>query len=194
MTCEYVKPSSFVTKGEKVEVLFMNEDDNPSWYKGIVMEIHHSGEDDYGTYVECEVEYEDGEVIKDSRFYDCDFNNSDSLDTWKFSNMVTMLIESLDETRREIDRVKNGESSDDESSDVVDDIPEKPRQTVSSILFGVSMFLVTGFFIKQLYCNYTKYVNDVEECRIQSDINEFWYMFNKACYNVINKYTNQTIM
>ena len=126
MACEYIQPSTFVCPGEKIEAVFL-DDDKKKWYKGTVVKVNKYSEDKYGRYVECKVEYEDGEVVDDARFYDCDFNDSESSDAWRFTPTLTRVIEALDETKREIQDMKDETYTDDDSDDDASDDP--PRQT-----------------------------------------------------------------
>lgn len=99
-----IQPSTYI-RGQHVEAIFL-EDDKPKWYKGTVKSVDHYGEDNHGTYVECEVEYEDGEVLEDARFYDCDFENDESLDSWRYSSSLNDILETLDEVKGDIEEMQ----------------------------------------------------------------------------------------
>jgi hypothetical protein len=105
MVYDNIKPSKFVV-GQSVDVVFL-EDDKSKWYKGLVKNVNHYGEDNNGTYVECKVEYEDGDIVDDARFYDCDFENDDSLDSWRFSSSLNDVLEALDEVKGDLEVLQN---------------------------------------------------------------------------------------
>ena len=99
-----VNPSQFVL-GQRVEAIFL-EEDKPKWYKGVVKSVGHFGEDNHGTYAECVVEYEDGEVIDDARFYDCDYENEESLDSWRYSSSLNEVLEALNDVKGDIEELQ----------------------------------------------------------------------------------------
>lgn len=169
MTCQNMKPSSFISIGENIEVLFMNKENQPVWYKGIIKDNIIYGYDKYGTYVDCDIQYEDGEFVYNARFYDCDFNNTDSLDTWKFSNIVTKLIESLDETKcetkRELNDIKNSlcdartpYKTDNTNKTDKTRLNMNDQRSMSKILMYMSIFFMLGYLIKHFYSIYSDYI------------------------------------
>ena len=127
-----VNPSQFV-QGQAIEVIFL-EDDKPRWYKGLVKGVDHYGEDNNGTYVECKVEYEDGEVVDDARFYDCDYDNDESLDSWRFSSSMNDVLESLNEIKNDIEELQN-----------------KTKRKNIPVLVKLAFFIATGVLLKAAY-------------------------------------------
>lgn len=202
MVCDYVKPSGFVQKNETVEVLFM-EEDAPKWYKGTVTDINHYGKDAFGYYVECAVLYDDGEFVADSRFYDCDFNNPESTDSWRFPSALTGVLTILDKTRQDIDLLKkkqkmsfeaiSEEEDDEDYEDEEDDEAEEdqedeeeqpepsPKRPRSTFLIGLSILLITGLFMKRAYLNYV-----LVQCMNQySSVQDAIAAINTLCFHNI---------
>ena len=164
MVCDYVKPSGFVQKNETVEVMFM-ENDVPRWYKGVVTDVNHRGKDAYEHYVECAVQYDDGEFVPDARFYDCDFNNPESTDSWRFPTSLTGVLTILDKTQKDILFLKKKQDlqeeedpdEDEEEEEDEEDEEEKksPKRSSSRPYFiGMSLFIIAGLFVKRAYLSY----------------------------------------
>lgn len=153
MACEYIQPSTFVCPGEKIEAIFL-DNDQKKWYKGTVVKVHKHREDKYGHFAECRIEYDDGEVVDDARFYDCDFNDSESSDAWRFSPTLTRVIEALDETKREIQDMKDESYTDDESDAPSVDNPNVvcpvARQSFLSKIASAAVIAGIAFTIKGL--------------------------------------------
>jgi hypothetical protein len=133
MVYDNIQPSQFVM-GQPVEVVFL-EDDKPKWYKGLVQSVDHSGEDNNGTYVECKVEYEDGEVVDDARFYDCDFENDESLDSWRFASSLNDVLEALDEVKGDIEFLRK----------------QSERRPPIPLFVKLAFFIATGALMKAAY-------------------------------------------
>lgn len=195
MACDHIQPSLFVKEGEKIEVVFLNEEEEPSWYKGVVTKVDHYGKDNHGEYVECDVDYEDGETVTDTRFYDCDFNDETSLDAWRFSSSLTRVIETLDDTKKEIEMLREGsDGSCDSEYDSDHDEPyaRRPSSPVSQAVIGLSLMMMTGLIIKRLYM---KYIDECNERAYQysiCDISDLFDTFQKSCFNVIDRLKNSS--
>ncbi len=114
-----IKPSRFVKVGTEIEAMFFGEDGvTKEWYSGEVIKVHRLGVDKNGGYVVCHVEYDDGEIVEDSIFYDKDFelqeNTSTSEDLWRLKGTMTVLLryfimntKYLEQLNAEILEVKN---------------------------------------------------------------------------------------
>ena len=200
MACEYVQPNTFVKVGEKVEVVFLNSDDVPSWYKGIIVRVDHHGKDSHGNYVECDVDYEDGESVTDTRFYDCDFNDENSLDAWRFSNSLTQVIEALDDTRRDVEVLK--ENSRSGSCDEEDESDESglnydtgsderyigiSPSPISHLICTLGLMILTGFVVKNLYLKYVDKCHEMTSNYTVCDITHVIDTFHRSCFNIIDK-------
>lgn len=93
----------FVYEKERIEVLF-KEDEGCTWYFGVIKKIHYHGEDEYGAFVECDIDYDDGDEETETRLYDCDYN-LDKPDTWRFATNMDDTIIAIEETRKMISPV-----------------------------------------------------------------------------------------
>lgn len=96
------KPVQFIKQGGVIEARFINDDDEPQWFKGVVQRINKVGE----TYIDCVVLYEDGELVDHAVFYNDDFDNNESLDAWRFEGTMSLLIEFLTRNSEEIQDLK----------------------------------------------------------------------------------------
>lgn len=84
--------SRFLVTGSEIEVRFVDPE-NPEhhrWYCGVVKTARY-GTDANGSYAECDVLYEDGEKVKEQRFYDDDFGD----ELWKFETPLSDLIKNM---------------------------------------------------------------------------------------------------
>ena len=69
--------SRFLVTGSEIEVRFVDPE-NPEhhrWYCGVVKTARY-GTDVNGSFAECDVLYEDGEMVKEQRLYDDDFGDN----------------------------------------------------------------------------------------------------------------------
>lgn len=101
-----IQPVKFIIKGTELEVRFIGEDDEFQWYKGIVQDINFYGEDDNGTFINCKILYEDGELIDETILYNINFNDDDSIDAWRFVGDISMLISYMINTVNELTKLK----------------------------------------------------------------------------------------
>lgn len=102
-----VHPIRFIKNGTELEIQFIDADnyDTLKWYKGIVSNVVSFGNDENGSFIECDIEYDDGEIEKRSRLYDKEFNN-EGVDSWKFVGNITLLLSFLMQNNREISDLK----------------------------------------------------------------------------------------
>jgi hypothetical protein len=107
MSTVNIQPVKFIKAGTELEVRFLDEDDKLKWYKGVVQRVNHFGEDDYGSYVSCSVLYEDGEKVSDACFYNKDFDEDNSLDSWRFAGNISLLISFMIKNTGEIQSLKD---------------------------------------------------------------------------------------
>ena len=99
--------------------------DTHRWFQGIVKKVHRYGEDRFGRYVECDVLYDDGEMVKEQVFYDGDYGN----DVWRFagdlgglvSNLVSYVEELEEEGDDDYEECSDEDEESDEESDEDDD-------------------------------------------------------------------------
>jgi hypothetical protein len=84
--------SRFLVKGSEIEVRFVDPEnpDHLRWYCGVVEKVRYGG-DANGAYAECDVFYEDGELVKEQRLYDDDFGD----ELWKFDTPLSNLIKAM---------------------------------------------------------------------------------------------------
>lgn len=142
-----VSVSRYIKTGTEVEAKYVdpNSDDETRWYQGIVKKINKYGEDDCGKYTECDVLYDDGEFVKDWRFYDEDYGD----EVWRFSSHLASLIDALlmrikelegdnDNNEGEEDDDEEGEDEEDEDIEDNDEIEEdsdfEENDTVDNLL------------------------------------------------------------
>jgi hypothetical protein len=92
-----VQPSKYIRVGMPIRASFITgeyEDDTYEWYDGVVQKITKRGK----SYVDCNIQYDDGEVTKKQRFRD-DCYSSDTKpreDVWKYGiSSVNMLVDEL---------------------------------------------------------------------------------------------------
>lgn len=116
----------YVKVGTNIEAWYVDTtDDGPDthrWFQGIVKKVHKYGEDRFGRYVECDVLYDDGELVKEQVFYDGDYGE----DVWRFSgelgrlvgNLVSYVdeLEDRDEEDPDYEDTDEGSDKDDDSS------------------------------------------------------------------------------
>jgi hypothetical protein len=112
-----VSVSRYIKTGTEVEAKYVdpNSDDETRWYQGIVKKINKYGEDDCGKYTECDVLYDDGEFVKNWRFYDEDYGD----EVWRFSSHLASLIDALLMRIKELEgeEVEDEELDEDEAVD-----------------------------------------------------------------------------
>lgn len=99
-----VSVSRYIKTGTEVEAKYVDPetDDETRWYQGIVKKVLKYGEDDCGKYAECDVLYDDGEMVKGWRFYDEDYGD----EVWRFSSSLAPLVDALLLRIKEVDEVK----------------------------------------------------------------------------------------
>lgn len=87
-------PTHFVVSGVSIKSRFINEDtgEGYKYYDGNVDSVTAYGRDADGTYVSCNITYNDGEIVTDACLYDKDFENEDSDDAWYFVTKESMLF------------------------------------------------------------------------------------------------------
>lgn len=208
MTCEFISPSTFVREDERIEVFFL--DGTSGWYKGRVSSIGHYGKDKHGRYVECEVVYEDGDVIKDTRLYDDDFN-TDSPDAWRFSSSLNGVLEALDEARRDIATLKShpignkdddlssgynstcdGDNDNDSDSDgegcpygAIKPVP----LSATRVAYAAGLLMVSYSLMKAVYMRYVtlRCEGDYRRCQVFTDFEVLCDVFNRACISIIER-------
>ena len=89
-----VHPIKFIKPKTEVEVAFASGDnpDEIEWYKGTVRRLNFYGHDNKGRFVNCWVDYDDGESVPDAFFYDSDFNIKLKDDSWRFTGAIALLM------------------------------------------------------------------------------------------------------
>jgi hypothetical protein len=107
MTHINIQPIKFIKKGTELEVRFLGDDDKYKWYTGIVHEINYYGEDISAKFINCQILYEDGEVVNDANFYNDNFNDEDNIDAWRFVGNISMLISFIIKNTNEINNLKD---------------------------------------------------------------------------------------
>lgn len=154
-----VNPSTFI-RGQHVEAIFI-ENDKPKWYKGYVKNVNHFGEDNHGTYVQCEVEYEDGDVFEDVCFYDCDYENEESLDSWRYTTSLNDIIAALKEVKGDLHDLKD---------DIENLRSQKTKTSYSYLsLYSYSYIFRIAFIMATVAAMKTAYLylqDDYERCRV----------------------------
>ena len=80
-----------VVQGVYLKVKLLYEDDIPHWFDCIVTQVNGYGNDDQGTYVDVNIQYEDGEEVENDRFYEQRYN-TDDIDGWHIVDNVTTEI------------------------------------------------------------------------------------------------------
>mgnify|MGYP006280627891 CR=1 FL=1 len=161
-----IKPSYFITLKSDVLVKFENDNDEFEYFPGTIDKLHHYGVDEKGSYVTCDVKYEDGQKDAEAKFYDCDFENPESDYSWKFKNMsliIKYLIDSHQELLELKERVDEIDDTAYESED--NDDPSPPQRdpddedsfSISRVIFNlivVSMPFVAMFAMRDTLCAY----------------------------------------
>jgi hypothetical protein len=89
-----VHPIKFIKPKTELEVAFASGDDPDEieWYKGTVRHLNFYGHDNKGRFVNCWIDYDDGESVPDAFFYDCDFNIKLKDDAWRFTGTIALLM------------------------------------------------------------------------------------------------------
>lgn len=102
-----VSPTSFLREGSEVEVRFV-DGERTTWYRGVIKKIDPTAwSGKYGDYVMCDVLYEDGDYLTDTELYDKDFNDTESLDAWRFARGEwNEVVQTLLNNREEIGKLK----------------------------------------------------------------------------------------
>ena len=125
--------SRFLVAGSDIEVRFVDPE-NPEhhrWYCGVVKTARY-GTDANGSYAECDVHYEDGEKVKEQRFYDDDFGD----ELWKFETPLSELIKNMKdeiealEEQYGIDPNYDSDDSDSDEEDSSDDDVDTHRDNI----------------------------------------------------------------
>lgn len=108
-----VSVSRYIKTGTEVEAKYVDPetDDETRWYQGIIKKVLKYGEDGCGKYAECDVLYDDGEMVKGWRFYDEDYGD----EVWRFSSQLAPLVNEL------ILHLKDDDASEDEDYEDDDD-------------------------------------------------------------------------
>lgn len=106
-------PTHFVVPGVCIKSRFVNEDTGEGYryYNGNVNSINSYGRDVNGTYVSCNIEYEDGETVSDAYLYDKDFEKEDSEDCWYFESKDSMLIKWVNQISNDTKDLKQAVAS-----------------------------------------------------------------------------------
>ena len=86
-----VHPIKFIKPKTEIEAAFIY-DDKLTWFKGTVRRLNFYGHDEKGRFVNCWIDYDDGESIQDAFFYDCDFNLNSQEDAWRFTGTIALLM------------------------------------------------------------------------------------------------------
>ena len=125
-----------VVQGVCLKVKLLYEDDIPHWFDCIVTQVNGYGNDDEGTYVDVNIQYEDGEEVENDRFYEQRYN-IDEIDGWHIvDNVTTEIVGHEVENTKPIvinnDKEKRN-NGDDNSIDKDDNIPYEGNQSDKSI-------------------------------------------------------------
>jgi hypothetical protein len=86
-----IHPIKFIKPKTELEVAFIF-DDELEWFKGIVRKVNFYGYDEKGRFVNCWIDYNDGESVTDAFLYDCDFNLQPCYDAWRFTGTIALLM------------------------------------------------------------------------------------------------------
>lgn len=113
-----MKPSDFVEENTKILARFTED----KWSTGIVAEIKERGTDLYGSYIQCAIVYEDGELIEDEILYDNSFEE-ESDDGWKLETENSKLIKYIYEHEIKLEFLKEA---------IQDDSSEEDEESLSS--------------------------------------------------------------
>ena len=131
-----VEPIRFIKIGKELEVRFFGvDDDEYKWYKGVVSDIVSFGNDEHGGFIECDIDYEDGEKEKRTRLYNKDYNSESVqyVDTWRFVGTISLLITYLMKNTEEVKSLKKDFSEkDEEVRSLVQDLFESFYKTDGS--------------------------------------------------------------
>ena len=118
MALSTISMCGYIKTGSEIEARYVdpNKDDETRWYRGIVKKINKYGTSSCGKYVECDVMYDDGELVKGWRFYDEDYGE----EVWRFSSLHADLIDTL------VNRVRKLEEypSEDDEEEAFDEAAE----------------------------------------------------------------------
>ena len=107
--------SRFLVTGSEIEVRFVDPE-NPEhhrWYCGVVKTARY-GTDVNGSFAECDVLYEDGEMVKEQRLYDDDFGD----ELWKFETPLSNLIKNMKDKIEDLECCSSDYDPDEDESDV----------------------------------------------------------------------------
>lgn len=86
-----VHPIKFIKPKTEIEAAFFYGDEL-QWFKGTVRKLNFYGHDEKGRFVNCWIDYNDGETVPDAFFYDCDFNLNIRGDAWRFTGTIALLM------------------------------------------------------------------------------------------------------
>jgi hypothetical protein len=103
-----IYPTHFVVQGVSIKSRFVNEDtgEGYKYYDGNVDSVTSYGRDADGTYVSCNITYDDGEIVTDACLYDKDFENEDSDDAWYFVTKDSMLFKWMHQISKDTKELK----------------------------------------------------------------------------------------
>lgn len=102
-----IQPIRFIKENTDIEVKFIGNNDKLKWFKGVVKTVSHFGIDELGEYIKCMVEYEDGELVKDSYFYNKDFENENSSDAWRLQGNISLLLRYIVKNEKDIESLRD---------------------------------------------------------------------------------------
>jgi hypothetical protein len=144
----------------EIEAKFYDEnEENFEFYRGTVTHVHRFSED----YVVCDVTYDDGEIIPNSVFYEEDFEAEDSEDTWRFVNLNSKMIKTLNVHTDQIQELK-------ENIDIVAEEKtsnNKNRGGCAMALFKGVAIGVLGFVLSEIVLGTFIYLiedNNISKC------------------------------
>jgi hypothetical protein len=136
----HVYPTKFIKPKTELEVAFASSDreDEIEWYKGTVKRLNFYGHDNKGRFVNCRIDYDDGETVPDAFFYDCDFNMKLKNDSWRFVGNIAVLMSLVNgENESESSEEEAWDSSSSEDSDESDDSEASETTVISKKKCGV---------------------------------------------------------
>jgi hypothetical protein len=156
-----IKPVYFITPNSEVQIKYKDEKDEYVYYSGLVKCVNNYGTDEIGSYVNCSIDFDDGESVPESLLYNKDFENINSDETWKFKSNISLLVKYVVEHNKEMLRIFETESESEPEPDQVSEIEQVSEQeqvsdtviTAANFSFNVFYFL-TCITIPIIYFHY----------------------------------------
>lgn len=137
-----IEPIYFLTPSTKVLVKFKN-DDQYEYFPGVVTKINHYGKDANGGYINCSIDYDDGETVSDSQLYNNDFDENTE-DSWKFDSNISYLIKYMVKSNAEITQLREivntlNEVESEEEEEEEKEMPLTFIERTAKFIFDISL-------------------------------------------------------